>query len=213
MHHYPILAYISVFSPLVPISIGIFRLGIGKRENNILILFLLTAFTIDIVTTMFIKNNGINLGLMHIYVFIEFLFVMFIVSFWQESQNMMRIFRLAYILYILFWFCAKFTFEPFNGLYSITATVSQVILALTAGYTLFVVIGNRVQPLFSYQRFWILLSFVLYYTGTLMLMALQGVLVHYSTEDIFLAASINWSLKILFHILITVGFLCPQTQP
>jgi hypothetical protein len=54
---------------------------------------------------------------------------------------------------------------------------------------------------------------VLFYAGTLAFYALQGILVHYSREDVFLAASINWSLKILFNILFTIGFLCPQTQP
>jgi len=126
---------------------------------------------------------------------------------------MKNIFRAIYVLFILFWFCAKFTFEPFNGLYYATATVSQVVLALAAGYTLFVVIGNRVQSLFNRQQFWVLLSIVVYYTGTLAIIALQGILIHYSREDVFLAASINWSLKIIFNILITVGFLCPQTQP
>jgi hypothetical protein len=213
MFHYPILAFVALFSTAIPILAGIYRLGSIDRTMKILILYLIFALSFDIVTIWLIKGYLINLGLMHIYVFIEFLFVMFIVPFWQESQKMKRIFQVIYLLYILFWFCAKFTFEPLNGLYSVTATVSQVILALAAGYTLFVVIGNRVQPLFSYQRFWMLLSFVLYYTGTLMLMALQGILINYSREDVLLAASINWSLKILFNILLTIGFLCPQTQP
>jgi len=187
-------------------------MSIINREMKILVLFLIIALGIDIISAMFIKDYSIMLDLMHIYIFIEFLFVMCIISFWQESHKMKRLFQTLLLLYTLFWIIAKITFEPFNGLYSFTASVSQVLLTLSAGYTLFIVIGNRVQPLFSHQLFWVLLSFVIYYTGTLVLVALQGILVHYSTEDIFLAVSINWSLKILFNILITVSFLCPQTQ-
>jgi hypothetical protein len=213
MNHYPTLLYISLFSPVLPIVAGVYRLGVLNRKMKVVVLFLIIALTIDIIPMFLISDTKINLRLMHFYVFIEFLFVMYIVSFWQESQKMEKLFQVLLLLYVLFWFCAKFTFEPFNGLYSITTSVSQILLALGAGYTLFIVIGNRVQPLFSYQNFWVLLSFVIYYTGTLMLIALQGVLMNFSREEIFLAASINWSLKIIFNILITVGFLCPQTQP
>ncbi len=188
-------------------------MNVVNREMKILVLFLIIALGIDIISAMFIRDYLIMLGLMHIYFLIEFLFVMYIISSWQESPKIKRLFQVLLLLYVLFWFCAKFTFEPFNGLYSITTSVSQVLLALSAGYTLFIVIGNRMQPLISHQRFWVLLSFVLFYAGTLAFYALQGILVHYSREDVFLAASINWSLKILFNILFTIGFLCPQTQP
>jgi len=89
---------------------------------------------------MFIRDYSVMLSLMHIYILIEFLFVMYIISSWQESEKMKIVVRVLLLLYVLFWFCAKFTFEPFNGLYSLTASVSQVILALSAGYVIY---GNR----------------------------------------------------------------------
>jgi hypothetical protein len=213
MFHYPILAFVSLFSTAIPILAGIYRLGSIDRTMKILILYLIFALSIDIVTMWLIKSNRVHLGLYHIYILVEYMFIVSIIFSWQESPRMKRLFQTMLLFYVLFWFCAKFTFEPFNGLYSLTASISQVILALSAGYTLFIVIGNREQPLFSHSRFWVLLSFVIYYTGTLMLIALQGILVHYSIPDLFIAGSINWSLKILFNILFTVGFLCPQTQP
>jgi hypothetical protein len=213
MVHYPILAFVALFSTAIPILAGIYRLGSIDRAMKILIVYLIFAFSIDIVTMWLIKGYWVNLGLMHIYFIIEFLFVMYVISSWQESQKMKRLFRVLLLLYVMFWFCAKCTFEPFDGLYSLTASISQVILALSAGYMLFIVIGNRVQPLFSHQQFWVLLSFVLFYAGTLTFYALLGIFLHYPTEDMFLAVSINWSLRILFNILLTIGFLCPRTQP
>ena len=213
MERYPILVYISIFSSVLPLLIGIYKLRLVNRGLKILVLFLTIGFIIDIVSIRFITSYQVNLGLVHFYYLIEYTCIMSIIFFWQESLRMKRLFQLLFLLYILFWFCAKCTFEPFNGLYSLTASVSYVLLALGAGYTLFIVIGNRLQSLVSYQNFWVLLSFVIYYTGTLMLIALQGILINFSKEEIFLAASINWSLKILFNILITAGFLCPQTQP
>ncbi|MGA3287055.1 MAG: hypothetical protein ABSD46_06495 [Bacteroidota bacterium] len=213
MFHYPILAFVALFSTAIPILAGIYRLGSIDRAMKILIVYLIFAFSIDIVTMWLIKGYWVNLGLMHIYFLIEYMFIMSIIFFWQESPKMKRLFQTLLLLYMLFWIIAKFTFEPFNGLYSLTTSVSQVLLALGAGYTLFVVMGNRVQPLISHQRFWVLLSFVLFYAGTLTFYALLGIFLHYPTEDMFLAVSINWSLRILFNILLTIGFLCPRTQP
>jgi hypothetical protein len=213
MVHYPTLVFVALFSTVIPILAGIYRLGSIDRAMKILIVYLIIAFSIDIVTMWLIKGYWVNLGLMHIYFIIEFLFVMYVISSWQDSPKIKRLFQVLLLLYVLFWLCAKFTFEPLNGLYSFTASASQVLLTLGAGYTLFVVIGNRVQPLMNHQRFWILLSFVIYYAGTLMIIALRGILVHYSKEVLFIASSLDWSLKILFNILFTVGFLCPQTQP
>jgi len=143
---------------------------------------------------------------------VEYIFIMSILYIWQESRWVKRFFQALILIYILFWIIAKFTFEPLSGLYSITATTSQVLLTLGAGYTLFVVMGNREQPLINNYRFWVLLSFVIYYAGTLLIIALRGILIHYSLEKFFLAASIDWSLKIIFNILFAIGFLCSQTQ-
>jgi len=209
---YPALTYISMFSTALPLLIGVYRWRLVSRELRILIIYLFFGLTVEILSMWFIKSYLIDLGLIHSYILIEFIFIMSIIICWQESSEMKRWLQVLLFLYILFWSIAKLTFEPLNGLYSLTASVSNVLLALCAGYTLFMVIGNRMQSLFYYRSFWILLSFILYYAGTLILSALQGFLIHYSREDIFLAISINWSLKIIFNILFTVGFLCPQTQ-
>jgi hypothetical protein len=180
---------------------------------KILFYYLIAAFAADIFLMWFVRGHQLQVGLVHAYYLVEYLFIISIISVWQESHRMKRLFQVLLLLYIPFWIIAKVTFEPLNGLYSLTASVSQVILALSAGYTLFVVIGNRVQPLKNNQHFWILLSFVIYYAGTLMVIALRGILIHYSKEVLFIASSLDWSLKILFNILFTIGFLCPQTQP
>jgi len=213
MIHYPILTYVSQFSPLLPIFAGFYRLNIKNRELILLLLYLIIGFIVDIISMWVIKNYWINLGLWHIFVLVEYGFIMSIIYLWQEAQKMKLFFMLLICLYIAFWFYAKLTFEPINGLYSITVSVSQVILTLSAGYTLFVVIGNRVQPLFSNKRFWILLSFVFLYAGTLMPTVLVGMLFKQPREGIFTIWSINWILTIFCNILFTIGFLCPQTQP
>jgi hypothetical protein len=137
---------------------------------------------------------------------------MLIISFWQETQNARWFFRIIAVFYLLFWSYAKLTFEPFNESYYLTGSVSNVMLALSAGYTFFIVIGNRVQPLLSNYRFWILLSFVLYYICTLLPIALQSVLLSHSAKMLSLAWSITWIASVISSLIFAKGFLCPQTQ-
>jgi hypothetical protein len=212
MSQYPLLMYISIFSSVVPLGVGISRMKILHRGMNILLYYLIFAFAADMCLTWFVRGYQFTLGLIHVYYLVEFMFIISIITVWQESRRMKKNFQLLILVYTLFWIIAKVTFEPMTGLFSVIASTSQVFLTLGAGYTLFVVIGNRVQSLLNYHRFWILLSFVIYYAGTLLVVASRGILLHYSAENILLVSSLDWSLKILFNILFTIGFLCPQTQ-
>jgi hypothetical protein len=212
MNQYPFLAYISLFSSVLPIGVGISKIKILNQGVKILFYYLLVAFVADIYFTWFARGYQVTLGLMHVYYLVENIFIISIISLWQESHRMKRFFQSIVIIYILFWIVAKLTFEPLNGLYTTIASVSQVLLALSAGYTLFVVMGNREQPLINNYRFWILLSFIIYYTGTLFIIAMRGILIHYSKEPLLLVTSIDWCLKIIFNVMFTIGFFCPQTR-
>ncbi len=212
MIKYPLLVFIALFSSVLPLSVGISRIKILHRGMNILLYYLIFAFSADIYLLWFSRGYQFTLGLHHIYYLIEFIFIMSIITAWQESHRMKRIFQTVMLLYILFWIIAKVTFEPLTGLYSVIASTSQILLVIGAEFTLFVVIRNRMHPILNHNRFWVLLSFVIYYAGTLLIIASRGILLHYPIKTLFLFASIDWSLKICFNILFTIGFLCPQTQ-
>jgi hypothetical protein len=212
MNQYPIIMYITLFSTLVPISVGIPRIKILHRGMDILLCYLIFAFVADNSLTWFIKGYQFALALTHVYFLIEFIFIISIITVWQELRRVKIFFLALMLFYILFWIIAKFTFEPTSGLYAVTASASQVLLALSAGYTLFIVIGDRTQSLMNNFRFWVLLSFVVYYTGTLLVIALRGILIQSSLETVISVNYIDWVLKIVFNILFAIGFLCPQTQ-
>jgi len=212
MNQYPLFAYLSLFSPILPIGAGLLRIIRISRGMKILFYYLVVAFAADIFLMWFVRGHQLHLGLVHAYYLVEYLFIISVIIVWQESHRIKRLFQLVFLLYIFFWIIAKLTFEPLNGLYSVTASVSQVLLALGAGYTLFIVIGNRMQSLVHDYRFWVLLSFVVYYAGTILNVALRGILIHYSIEIFFIVSYLNWSLKIIFNVLFAIGFLCPQTR-
>jgi hypothetical protein len=160
----------------------------------------------------FVRDRQLNIGLNHVYYLVENLLIMVIMYNWLESQNEKRLFQALILLYMPFWTIAKVTFEPLNGLYSYIGATSQILLTSCAEYTLFLVVRTQMQPIIKHDRFWVLLSFVIYYAGTLLITASRGILVYFPTQTLFIFASIDWSLKIIFNILLTVGFLCPRTR-
>jgi hypothetical protein len=212
MHQYPLLAFISIFSVVLPIGVGILKITTLDREMKILFLYLVFGLTADIYLMWFAKGRQLHLGLIHVYYLVEYLFIMAIIYNWQESLWMKRVIKVLILLYVLFWIIAKFTFEPMSGLFVYTATTSQVVLTLCAESTLIAVIGSRIQPIINLDRFWVLLSFVIYYAGTLLVIASREILIHYPAHTFFVFVSIDWSLKIVFNILFAVGFLCPRTR-
>jgi hypothetical protein len=212
MYHLPPIAYVALFSQLLPICVGIIKKQRSQPGITILFYFLVTTFVADNILIWFFQGHPYHLGLIHVYFLIEYIFTVSIILVWQESRRMRMVFQALLLLYIFFWITAKFTFEPLNQSFSLTASISQVILSLGAGYTLFVVIGNRTQALIHYNRFWVLLSFIIYFAGTLLIIALREILIHYSIETFFFINSIDWILKIFINILFAIAFLCPQTQ-
>ena len=212
MNRYPLLAYITIFSMVLPIIGGIIKFTTVDRGMKILFLYLLFAFTADIILMWFVRGYQLQVGLIHLYYLVEYVFIMSIISLWQESQRMKRIFHALILFYVLFWVIAKVTFEPLSGLYSFTASTSQVLLTVCAEYTLFLLVRSQIPPVITIDRFWVLLSFVIFFAGTLFTIASRGILIHFPVKTLFVFASIDWSLKILFNILLTVGFLCPRTR-
>jgi hypothetical protein len=212
MNHYPPLTYITLFSSILPIGVGISKILYLRRGMKLLFYYLIFALVADVYLMWFVNSPQLNLALVHTYYLIEYILIMSIITVWQESLRMKRFFQVLILLYIIFWIIAKVTFEPLSGLYTFTASISQVLLIIGAELSLFIIIGNRMQPILKDYRFWVHLSFVVYYAGTLLVLASRGILINYSMDIFLLAASIDWSLKIIFNILFAIGFLCPQTR-
>jgi hypothetical protein len=212
MYRYPLIAYLSLFSPIIPICASILKMRTLQRDMIILSFYMVFALTSDVFLMWFAKGYKFQIGLYHFYYLIEYIFIMSILVIWQESHMMKRIFQASILSYMIFWIIAKLTFEPLDGLYSYIASASQILLIIGAETTIYSVIGKQLQPITKDYHFWVLISFIFYYAGTLLTIASRGLIIHYSIEALTLVGSIDWSLKILFNILFAIGFLCPQTR-
>jgi hypothetical protein len=208
---YSILLNIAMISLLPPIGMGVYRIKTLHREMKFFVLYLIIALITAVLVNWFTGDQWTWI-IINITTLIEYIVIMSMILIWQESLTMKRVMTVLLWVYILFWFTSKISFEPMIKLNSITLSISQVILALSAGYTLFVVIENHAQPLLRSQLFWMLIAFILNYTGTLIPTALGGVFFTQPGEALILLYSINWVLVIISNILFTIGILCLPVQ-
>jgi len=212
MPHYPLITYISIFSVIIPLIAGFSKITLLRRGMKILLLYLIWSFFADIYLLWLPMGYFFTLGLSHVYYIIEFIFIMSIMYNWQDSNEKKILFLELMVLYSAFWAVAMFTFEPLTGLYTFKASISQIILTICAEYTLYVMIKNTTDSILTDFRFWVLLAFVIYYAGTLILIIAKDILLRYPIDILFLATTIDWSLKILFNVLFAIGFKCRQTR-
>jgi hypothetical protein len=210
MTQYSILLNISIISLLIPIIAGAYRLKVLHWELKILVFYLFLGFVIAIIN--WYNDDKWTRIVINIYTIFEYIIIMLIIGSWQNSRKNKRLFSIILLTYIPFWFISKITFEPITALFSITSSISQAILTLSAGYTLFVVIANYAQSLLLYQRFWILIALIINFSGTLMPTALTDVFIVKDRGALILLYSINWVLIIISNILFTIGILCPPAQ-
>jgi hypothetical protein len=209
---FPLLAYITFLMPILPIAVGLIRIGKIDKRYRLVTLLLVCGFLGDLFSRWPNQNAGLNPLPTHLFIIIEFVLVLTFVVSWQESKKARIFFIFILASYIVFWLAAKFTFEPFSEPYSYTGTISYSILALASGYTFFLTLSSHSRRLFEQGIFWILFSFIVTYIGSLLPVAIQAILVHYSKQDFELVWSIIWILNLASNILFTIGFLCPQKQ-
>jgi drug/metabolite transporter superfamily protein YnfA len=209
---YVAFAYLTFFSSLIPILTGILKFRSVDQGAKLVIYLLSFGFLIDLFTFWPILGYKIIPWFSRFYFLAEFITILFIFSLWQHSKKAHKIKWLLMGAFSIFWIAAILTFEPFNTPCIITAAVSRIILTLAAAYTLYIVFENSNVSLSKNQRFWILLSFIFNFSGTLLPIIFVGVLFGHSRESLYIAWSITWCLAIISDILFTIGFLCPQTQ-
>jgi hypothetical protein len=207
-----ILAYISSFSLILPISFGLVRIKTQEREGKLLIVLLFLGMAADFISRWWLTSSALNPIPTQVYTLAEFLIVMIILLHWQESKKSALLIKILIFVYTLFWGIAKISFEPIYGTYIYTGSFSVVVLSIISGYTFFIILSNRDQSLLHQQKFWILLSFIFIFSGILMPILFEEVLFRHSEQAFQVAWTINSFLTILSNVLFTVGFLCHQTR-
>jgi hypothetical protein len=116
------------------------------------------------IALLFAAKGHNNYIAFHFFTIIEFLLLIRVFIFFQTSDLMKRLLSGVAVLYCALWILSKFRIENFQELDFFSVSISQLILAFTAVYTLFQQAYKPKGKLHNTSQFWVSLA-VLYYAG------------------------------------------------
>jgi len=205
----PLLAYVSGFSVLIPIAIGLYKRK--SLEEGLKWLWWLLLFELATSSGQLILNvhRITNLWLSHIFVLVEFSLVVCICSKWVETPNKRTLLRAVIVLFGLLWIGSRFSFEPLGAPSSYVSPIAKAGLIVISMYIIFL-IAQTSEELFKDPRYWVVSGIIISSAGSLLFYAFRGIIDKFGRDELFIAYSIHWGIQIIANIIYSIGFLCTQ---
>ena len=206
--HIPPLAYAAGISVVFPVAAGAAKFrSLDKSLKSLLTLQIIYS-SICLIQLFQALNDINNLWTSHVYIIIEYSFLLWIISSWQRSPKVKNILLASIAVFALFWICASMFLEHFDEPASYTNSLSRLVYCAVALYTLRHLALESAISLLKEPRFWIVSALLVSSSGDLMFYSLRGVMAGLSMEDLKLAFSIHWILAIISNLLYSQGYLC-----
>jgi hypothetical protein len=202
-----LLAYIDMFSGLLPIGAGLIRRAHLRGSPQLFYLLVLCSSIVDASTYVMGRKGIHNLWLIQLYHLTAVIVTMIVLTGWQHPGRIRTVQRVSVALYTLFWFIAKFSFEPISGADQFTHTIASVLILCSSIICLFQLVNDASTELLLDCRFWIAGGVMLYYAVNVALFSGSGKLIQLSAMDAALIWNIHWGVSILVNLLFTRGFI------
>jgi len=153
-------------------------------------------------------NHIHNIWVIHLATISEFIIIVLMFYFWDNSIYKKRIMLIIVFLFVVFWVIAKNTFEPFDQLDVYSAIVTQTIYIILAVSLLFKVLNDTQTTLKDDARIWIASGLIIYSAGTLFVVSLFNVVNESMPKLLNVIWYINWILVILVTLFFARGIWC-----
>ncbi len=174
-----IIAYISLSSALIPLSIGVFQWNRLSNKLKLVVCIPLTALLADFISLVFLNYQINTWPVLNLFFLIQFSLLFFILS---HEENI--------LLKVLFYIC--FAFAVLNYLFlqtpktfnSFTAYAGGILIIITALVFLYKLLEERpVEKVQTLPLFWVAFGTLIYHAGTLFLFLFNNYLVAHQPES------------------------------
>lgn len=206
-------AQLQFASTFTTILAGFFVYKSIKIESKVFLLYQIISL-ISSVSMIYLARvlHVNNLWLVHLFTPIQFGFLMWVLSSWQENVNVKRLFQLLIPAFIFVWAIAAVFVEPRNEFNTFSRPTESILLIIASGYTLYQVNKEKVESLFSQPSFWVGSGTLIYFTGMVILFTLTNVLLSSSNETLRTAWTVQWIMSVIANILYVGAFLCQKSR-
>ena len=208
----PFGVQLSFVSTLVVILAGFYvyvRLG---KESKIFLLYQIISLLTSTAMVYLALNDISNLWLTHLFTPVQFGFLMWVLSSWQEKPTVKRLFQAIVPAFIFVWAIAAIFVEHKNEFNTFSRPTESILLIIASGYTLYQVNKEKVESLLSQPSFWIGSGTLIYFTGMVILFTVTNVLLRSSEETLRTAWIVNWTMNVVANLLYAGGFLCQKSR-
>jgi len=209
----PLGAQLQVVSTIVTILGGIFLYKSINKESRVFLVYQLISLVFSIFGVYVGRVlEQTNLWLVHLYTPIQFGFLMWVLSSWQENLNAKRLFQLLIPTFVLVWAIAALFLEHKNEFNTFSRPTESILLIIASGYTLYQVNKEKVESLFSQPSFWVGSGTLIYFTGMVILFTITNVLLSDSVETLRTAWTVQWIMSVIANFLYLGAFLCQRSR-
>ena len=199
---------ISTFSELVPLSAGIYVRKYMTFEMKVFFLYIVISQVSDIMLAFFGIRNINNLWLTHIFVIVEYGFLMWLFASWQKSGLLKGLLLGSIPALVLIGILAVIFFVDVRRSNTVTWPVSSLMMTAVSAYTLIRLQAESSGSVFREPRFWISSAALLYFSSSLAVISLGNVIASLPREQAHRLIAIHSMLNLLANIGYAGGFLC-----
>ncbi|NOZ55352.1 MAG: hypothetical protein GXO73_01010 [Calditrichaeota bacterium] len=202
----PLSSIVSIISGLLPLSVGlVFFRRLGK-DMRLLVLLLTLGFALDVASIPMAILKISNIWLINLYFLVDYALLAFVLSYWQDHPRVRQIFRISVVPVVAVWAASQAALGSLVHFNFLARTLECILLSLAAIYTLWQIgLTSTNVPLARDYRFWVALSILIYFSGTIFLYAF-GFLIN--TKLMGAAWVIHSGLNVTANLGYTGGFLC-----
>ncbi len=203
------LSTLSAASPLVPLTIAIFKYSKIRIEYNYIFYFLCFAIFTETATRIIHKLWLENIyPLAHIYVALELIFFAF---FYHKQLNnfiQKKYIFIAALAFILFSVINVFFLNGIESYPTITRSIESLILvSFSILFYSQVMIESKIEKLSKAPMIWINTAVLFYFSANLFFHAFFSLIFKISVEVSIYIGYFFKVLNLLFYLLVAVGFL------
>lgn len=191
--------YISAFSGLIPLILGLSRFARMRTEMKILVFYFLSASLVDTILILQAYNAKYNLWLIRYFTPLEYSLFALVFSYWQVRWRD-RFLVYASIAGLVAYFFFSETFLNRHGSFdSYTASLEGLVLIGVSSYTLINLKTKSLDNLTGDYRFWICSAVLIYFSGNLLLFSWSSMIAPWWIHNL---------LNIAANLLFAKGILC-----
>ena len=180
--------------------VGLYYYKHLKRDLRFLVVYFLIAAFFDTIGSYLGTIRHINNAwLANIFMLMEYGFLAYIFSLWHEDRVSLWL-RISIFLYAIVWIVRVLAYQGFNTLDSFSYSLSTVLLASMAMYTLFIFQRNMPDSSLRDPRFWVSGIVLFSFGGNLLIHAFQPTVVTWSARNVItILAKLSYAWGLIWH--------------